>query len=260
MSLSHSPSIITNGLSLCLDAANSKSYPGSGTAVNDLVGNNNFTLINSSYYSFDGASLSLNIDRTNYPTAEAGGYIEKVGTTGGLTSLSYLHNDHTTEIWFKADDRDPYDPSNTSGQFENVSGLVLFNGFHSGWYFSSTQYSYTIWGFDGTSNQVNTWSFNDTEEGVWTQLVAVRNGSNIKLYKNGVEKLNSTITAALLAANVSTPSANNIRIGTATGSAPSSFTWWSDITFSNLRMYKKALTASEIQQNFNALKGRFGLT
>ena len=115
------------------------------------------------------------------------------------------------------------------------------------------------WGNDGTSNQVDSWSFSDTEEGVWTQLVAVRNGSNIKLYKNGIEKTSATITASLLAANVSTPSANNIRIGTATGSAPSSFTWFSDITFSNLRMYKKALTASEVQQNFNALRGRFGI-
>jgi hypothetical protein len=259
MGLGHSPSIILDRIALYLDVANKKSYSGSGTAVNDLVGNNNFTLVNFSYYSYDGTSMSLDIDRTNYPTAEAGGYIEKVGTTGGLTALNYFHNDHTTEIWFRADDRDPYDPSNTSGQFENVSGLVLFNGFHSGWHFSPTQYSYTIWGFDGTSNQVNTWSFNDTEEEVWTQLVAVRNGSNIKLYKNGVEKLNSTITAALLAANVSTPSANNIRIGTATGSAPSSFTWWSDITFSNLKMYKRALTPIEIKQNFEALRGRFNI-
>ena len=253
------PEIVEDGLVLALDAGNSKSYPGSGTAVNDLVGSTNFTLVNPSYYSYDGTSMSLDIDRTNSPTAEAGGYIEKVGTTGGLTALNYLHNDHTTEMWFKADDRDPYDPTNASPNFEGTSGLVLFNGFHSGLYFSASAYSYTIWGNDGSSNQVNTWSFNDTEEGVWTQLVAVRNGSTIKLYKNGIEKTSSTITAALLAANVSTPSDNNIRIGTATGNAPTGFTWFADITFSNLKMYKRALTASEIQQNFNATRGRFGI-
>ena len=259
MALAHSPKIITDNLALLIDFGNIKSYSGSGTNVNDLVGSTNFTLVNPSYYSYDGTSMSLDIDRTNYPTAEAGGYIEKVGTTGGLTALNYLHNDHTTEIWFKADDRDPYEPSNTSGQYETNSGLVLFNGYHSGWHFTASDYKYTIWGFDGTSYQIYGWGFSDTEEGVWTQLVAVRNGSNMKLYKNGIEKTSETIPAFLLAANVSTPSANNIRIGTATGSAPSSFTWFSDITFSNLRMYKKALTASEIQQNFNALRGRFGL-
>jgi len=259
MALAHSPKIITDNLALLIDFGNIKSYSGSGTNVNDLVGTNNFTLVNPSYYSYDGASMSLDIDRTNYPTAEAGGYIEKVGTTGGLTALNYLHNDHTTEIWFKADDRDPYEPSNTSGNYETNSGLVIFNGYHSGWHFTASDYRYTIWGFDGTSYQIYAWSFSDTEEGVWTQLVAVRNGSNMKLYKNGIEKTSATIPAFLLAANVSTPSANNIRIGTATGSAPSSFTWFSDITFSNLRMYKKALTASEVQQNFNALRGRFSI-
>jgi len=259
MATNYNPRIVTDGLVLALDAGNAKSYPGSGTNVNDLVGSTNFTLLNPSYYSYDGTSMSLDIDRTNYPTAETGGYIEKVGTTGGLTALNYLHNDHTTEIWFKADDRDPYDPLNTSGENETNSGLVLFNGFHSGWHFSESDYRYTIWGNDGTNNQLNTWSFDDTEEGVWTQLVAVRNGSNIKLYKNGIEKKSATITASLLAANVSTPSANNIRIGTATGNAPTNYTWWSDITFSNLRMYKKALTALEIQQNFNALRGRFSI-
>jgi hypothetical protein len=30
------PKIVTDGLVLCLDAANSKSYPGTGTAWNDL--------------------------------------------------------------------------------------------------------------------------------------------------------------------------------------------------------------------------------
>ena len=92
-------------------------------------------------------------------------------------------------------------------------------------------------------------------------MVAVRNGSNIKLYKNGIEKKSATITASLLAANVSTPSSNDLRVGTAHGNTSiiSDYTWFSDITFSNLRMYKKALTALEIQQNFNALRGRFGI-
>lgn len=38
MGLAHSPSIVTNGLVLCLDAANVKSYPGSGTTWFDLSG------------------------------------------------------------------------------------------------------------------------------------------------------------------------------------------------------------------------------
>jgi hypothetical protein len=41
MALSHSPKIITDGLVLCLDAGNPKSYPGSGTTWTDLSGNGN---------------------------------------------------------------------------------------------------------------------------------------------------------------------------------------------------------------------------
>ena len=255
MGLAHSPRIVTDNLALSIDIGNTKSYGGSGTTVNDLVGSTNFTLQNSSYYTYDGTSMSLDIDRTNYPTEEAGGYITKVGTTGDLTALNYFHNDHTTEIWFKADDRDPYDPTNAAGNYDNASGLVLFNGWHSGWYFYSSTYNYSIWGQTSGTNQNYVLSFSDTTEGVWTQLVAVRSGTTLTLYKNGVSQTSGTITAG----SDGTPTQNNIRIGTATGDASGTFTWFSDITFSNLKMYKKALTAEEIQQNFNALRGRFGI-
>ena len=39
MSYSNGPRIATDGLVLCLDAGNSKSYSGSGTTWNDLSGN-----------------------------------------------------------------------------------------------------------------------------------------------------------------------------------------------------------------------------
>jgi uncharacterized delta-60 repeat protein len=54
MALSHSPQISLNGLVLCLDAANSKSYPGSGTTWTDLSGNgNNGTLTNGPTFDSD---------------------------------------------------------------------------------------------------------------------------------------------------------------------------------------------------------------
>jgi hypothetical protein len=59
MSLSHSPSIVTNGLVFCLDAANSKSYPGTGTDWTDLSGNQiNGILTNGpAYNSSNGGSI-----------------------------------------------------------------------------------------------------------------------------------------------------------------------------------------------------------
>lgn len=65
------PNIVTDGLVLYLDAANTKSYPGSGTTWNDLSGNgNNGTLINGYIFNsigngnlvFDGSNDYVNIN------------------------------------------------------------------------------------------------------------------------------------------------------------------------------------------------------
>ena len=63
MGLSHSPRIVTDGLVLCLDAANKRSYPGAGTTWTDLTANkNNGTLRNmTNNFSTDGAG-SLTLD------------------------------------------------------------------------------------------------------------------------------------------------------------------------------------------------------
>ena len=65
MAISYNPHTITDGLVLCLDAANTKSYPGSGTTWTDLSGNgNNGTLVNGVGYS--GSNLgSLTFDGVN---------------------------------------------------------------------------------------------------------------------------------------------------------------------------------------------------
>ena len=65
MSLSRGPKIVTNGLVLYLDAANKKSYPGSGTTWTDLSGNNNTgTLTNGpTFDSNNGGSIVF--DGTN---------------------------------------------------------------------------------------------------------------------------------------------------------------------------------------------------
>ena len=62
MALQHSPSIVTTGLVMCLDAANRRSYSGSGTAWNDVSGTgNNGTLLNGvSYESTNNGTLVFN--------------------------------------------------------------------------------------------------------------------------------------------------------------------------------------------------------
>ena len=67
----HNKPIVTDGLVLCVDPANKESYPGSGTTVTDLIGNDhngtleNGTGFNSSnfgIFTFDGANDYIELD------------------------------------------------------------------------------------------------------------------------------------------------------------------------------------------------------
>ena len=75
MSFHFSPKIVTNGLLLHLDAANIKSYHGSGTSWYDLSGTGIYgTLIDTPAYSTDGVGsfvfngTSNYVDMTSVPT------------------------------------------------------------------------------------------------------------------------------------------------------------------------------------------------
>ena len=63
MGISYNPRIVTDGLVLCLDAANKRSYPGAGTTWSDLTKNNhNGTLVNNaSFNSGNGGGIVLDL-------------------------------------------------------------------------------------------------------------------------------------------------------------------------------------------------------
>jgi hypothetical protein len=82
MATRYSPAIVTSGLVLCLDAANRKSYSGTGTTWSDLSGNNyNGTLTNGP--TFNGANGgSIVFDSTDD--------FVNVGNIGTITSFTVL--------------------------------------------------------------------------------------------------------------------------------------------------------------------------
>ena len=78
MSLNHSPAIVTDGLVLCLDAANIRSYPKTGTTWTDLKGSNDGTLTNGPAFTtanrggivFDGTNDRVSIPLGSLPTPQ----------------------------------------------------------------------------------------------------------------------------------------------------------------------------------------------
>ncbi len=91
MGLAHSPRTVTDGLVLALDAGNTKSYPGSGTAWTDLIGSNNGTLTNGPTYNSDNGG-SIVFDGTN-------DYV----TISDDSDFTFGTGDLTVEAWFKPD-------------------------------------------------------------------------------------------------------------------------------------------------------------
>ena len=102
MATNYSPSIVTDGLVLCLDAANTKSYPGSGTTWTDISGRgNNGTLTNGPTFSSDDGG-SIVVDGSN-------DFILTPRVTGtGLSNRSVSWG-----IWVN--------PSSTSGNIMSMS-------------------------------------------------------------------------------------------------------------------------------------------
>ena len=235
MSLSHSPRIVTDGLVLCLDAGNPKSYPGIGTAWTDLSGNgNNGTLENDvGYDSGNGGALSF--DGSNeYSTLPTNLLKHETG------------NPFTFSIWFKT--------SSTGvilGQ-QNTSTPNTAGGWVPAIYVGSNGLLYTSCFFGGNTSNVSATS-STVNNGSWNNItVTFLSGSHIS-YLNG----NSYATLAKTQTFYSSTYYYFLGSGRVSSwpAAPASPYFNGNI--SNIFYYNKALTASEVQQNYNALKGRY---
>ena len=214
-------SIVTDGLVVHLDAGDSASYPGSGTTWTDLSGNgNNGTLIGTPSY-----------------TASPGYFDITSGSTyARLSSYSHLTNDFTYSMWVRFDAFDTYDTLISNGSWTDVGPLFRVQ--------STTSIAvYTENALRGTF----TWS---PSTNTWYNVVYTRSGSTNTLYVNGTQS-GSTFTDQT---NISLSNAYTFLMRSQ--HTANEFT---NGQLAQYAMYNKALTPSEITQNYNALKGRYGL-
>lgn len=228
MGTSYNPKIITNGLILNLDAGNKKSYMGSGSTVIDLTKNKlNATLANSPSYSgiYNG---TLIYNGTN-----------QYGTMAADSALLMGTNQFTAEVWCMMTASIPTQWK-VLGTVGSSYGAMTMRVEPS--YLVCDRYWYTRYAVSVPTFQQN----------AWYQLVITRDSSNNLIgYING--KLMGTM------ANIGGTSfggyTNCIANNTSEG-AGGYFTGHIPI----IRIYNgKCLTVTEIYQNYNATKGRFGL-
>ena len=219
MALSHSPSIITNGLVLCLDAANTKPYPGSGTTWTDLSGNgNNGTLVNSvGYDSANGGSLSLNgsSDYVRIPNAS----ISK------NCSICFWFKDNNPGAW---SDLFTFQTGSdgTASRVEKHGGIAYQYNWYQGGFANGT----VLFNHLGTN---------------FDYICLVFDAQNATCYQNAVQ------TAQSSSSNFGSASFIDF------GKRISIYNWNGNIA--QVTIYNRPLTPSEVTQNYNALKGRYGL-
>jgi hypothetical protein len=221
------PNIVKNGLVLWLDAANTKSYPGSGTNWVDLSGNNNTgTLFNNPTFSSanNGSIVFDGVDD----------YVQ-------LSNLTFT-NQMTAEIFIRVD------TSNIIGS--TVASYVLGRESAYRMLAGPTGFSWIC----ATSN--NAWYSAGTAIGIempinniWNHVVGTYDGTKNSLYING----NLAVTGSTISGNILAGSPLQLMNSGASNVVDCKG------TLSVSRLYNRALSASEVQQNYNATKARYGL-
>jgi hypothetical protein len=224
MAVHAGPEIVEDGLILALDAANPRSYTGSGNTWFDLSRNSrNGTLMNSPTFSianngslvFDGLNDYTDVSNTSSFSPSA------------ATSFSI-------SVWFNFTSALSWHGIFTKNRSLNQHfGLWLNN-------------SIPIFGNAGGGNL----SANTTlSSNRWYNVVCTQIGSTSRsIY------INSNLA---ILSNVSYPSTGNenIQIGRASGVNEFFYGEISNVMF----YYNRALTASEIRQNFEATRDRYGI-
>jgi hypothetical protein len=221
------PNIVTDGLVLYLDAANTKSYTSGSTIVRSLTGTITGSLVNGVGFStgsngswvFDGSDDYMNFGNI-------------------LNSVTEL----TVNFWIQ-------NPNNN---------VIVTKGYQK-WEirFNATEFG----GYVGINNGTSYWSGIADSYNVnhGTDLTKWNNFTYVLDYLNDTIKFyaNSSFKGSINVPNMfSTHSpAYDLNIGRRTegGSA------YLSGSLSNIQIYNRALSATEIQQNYNATKSRFNL-
>jgi len=233
----HSPKIITDGLVLALDAANVKSYPGSGTSWNDLSGNNNTgTLTNGPTFSGDNGG-SIVFDGVN-------GYVDIAYNTYWNTNVFGTATNFTLECWHKPNEFTNWD-------------TIIEKSESSGWY--SRPEGASIWsnsgGFQGVfasgvdsnpAGSVVTLSYATTTLR-WYHITFTGDGTTLRLYVDGIQRATGLVSSRTVAVY-------NGNVGPRFGRRD-----YMNAQMASARFYTKALAAVEVLQNFNATRSRFGV-
>jgi len=244
MSLHHNPRIVTNGLVFAWNGLDPSSWDGTNSTHYDLVSRNPGTKTGASaitktneHVFFTGGGT-----RTAYVSFPSANITVPTGNEGTWMWASYFIDGGSIDH--------PNIGKETGGGWDGENGFV----FGTGWGTDGPR-----WGIGGTNYNIyasETLSDADYRTGVW-QIYTVtytRNSST------GLQTYLSDSNGTRLCDQRTTPdsaigsNSNALHIG-ATNSRGGNWNGYMDFVY----MWDRALTASEVEQNYLAQKSRFGL-
>ena len=232
MAFVHSPKIVTDGLVLALDAGNVKSYPGSGTTWLDKSGRgNNATLTNGpTFNSGDGGNIVFDgvddyVINSNF-------------------NITPINNELCISLWYKtsnnANEKMLIDLCGITNNGTNRDFFSIRQNWRSNnkisCYFNST----AGFQFVAFPNQVVT--------NTWNNIVYSKVGNTLNAYLNGVSVATQNVTGNIKTIQRYIIAQDNLFGGNLFAGS-----------ISTVLIYNRGLTATEVLQNYNATKGRFGL-
>lgn len=215
----YGPKIVQSGLVVSLDAANPRSYSGSGTAWYDMSGNSNhatlgngpsFISSNNGYFSFDGVD--------DYAVFDGSEILDSQGTVN---------------VW--------------SAVGSSGSNRFIFNsvGSSTNRYYIRQPIAYNIDAVRGTLSTYTS-SFGGVSVNTWNNFTLTWDSTTLYTYLNGVFVASGSYVGAGTPASTSTYLAC---------SSPG-FNHFNG-SISIIQAYNRKLSSQEIKQNYNALKTRF---
>jgi hypothetical protein len=229
MGIAYSPQIVREGLVLYLDAANVKSYPGTGTTWYDLSGDGNHGTLD--------ADVSYSV--TNQGTMLFGA----LNTTGEVTfsrnNFIFGSGDFSIAVWANPSAIEIYDTLCEMGFYTDG---ILFRPS------SGTIQVYIGNSLSGGGSRTYT---HTRLIGRWDHYMLTRQSGIVRVYINAVQNGTDWGNTANLTLN----SAVNCKIGSSTHAGGQRWNGY----LNNFQIYNRALTAAEIQQNFQAIRGRFNI-
>ena len=241
MSNNYGPRIVTDGLVLCLDAADKNSFPGSGTTWKDLSGNS-YNCSTQGNAVFLGSSAVLD--------ASAGTYLR-----GSIAANSLNSNEFSIAAWFNRDTEKTWDAifsnnCSSTGWDNNIklAPLMTFQGVTG----NKTQIGFNQAGVASTGIYVDLGS---DHYGKWIYCVITKTGTSISVYayKEGTLISNSgTYTTAI-------NFYDNYLIGRHWYNSGNDTIQIFDGKIQSVSYYNIALSPDQIRSNYEATKGRFGL-